>query len=85
MLKCSFDANTELKKAIKKDLNVDDIDDLADDMADMMEEMNEINEAMGRNFTTPEDVTEADLEAELDMLEDELFVYLSSKYKVDPL
>lgn len=65
-------ANVELKKAIKKDLNVDDIDDLADDMAEMMDEMNEINEAMGRNFTTPEDITEADLEAELDMLEDEL-------------
>jgi charged multivesicular body protein 5 len=65
-------ANVELKKVIKKDLNVDDIDDLADDMADMMDEMNEINEAMGRNFATPEDVTEADLEAELDMLEDEL-------------
>lgn len=37
-----------------------------------MEDMNEINEAMGRNFATPEDITEADLEAELDMLEDEL-------------
>lgn len=65
-------ANVELKKAIRKDLNVDDVDDLADDMAEMMEEMNEINEAMGRNFATPEDITEADLEAELDMLEDEL-------------
>merc|ERR1712038_826892 len=65
-------ANVELKKTIKKDLNVDDIDDLADDLADMMEEMNEMNEALGRNFTTPEDITEADLEAELDMLEDEL-------------
>lgn len=65
-------ANVELKKTLKKDLNVDEVDDLADDLADMMEEMNEINEAMGRNFATPEDITEADLEAELDMLEDEL-------------
>lgn len=65
-------ANVELKKALKNDLKIDDVDDLADDLADMMEEMNEINEAMGRNFATPEDITEADLEAELDMLEDEL-------------
>jgi charged multivesicular body protein 5 len=65
-------ASVELKKAIKKDLNVDDIDDLVDEMADMMEDMNEINEAMGRNFATPDDIDEAELEAELDMLEDEL-------------
>ena len=65
-------ANVELKRTIKRDLNVDDVDDLADDMADLLEDMNEINEAMGRNFATPEDITEEDLEAELDMLEDEL-------------
>lgn len=65
-------ANVEFKKTLKNDLNIDDVDDLADDLADMMEEMNEINEAIGRNFATPEDITEADLEAELDMLEDEL-------------
>jgi charged multivesicular body protein 5 len=65
-------ANVELKAAIRKDLNIDDVDDLADDMEELMYEMDEINNAMGRNFTTPEDVTEADLEAELDMLEDEL-------------
>mmetsp|Transcript_10554 Transcript_10554/g.13370 ORF Transcript_10554/g.13370 Transcript_10554/m.13370 type:complete len:216 (-) Transcript_10554:216-863(-) len=64
-------ANTELKKHMKTNLNVDDVDDLADDLAEMMEEMNEINEALGRNFATPEDVTEAELEAELDLLEDE--------------
>jgi len=65
-------ANTELKKTVKNDLNLDDIDDLADDMADMMEDMNEINEGLARNFSTPEDIDEADLEAELDMLEDEI-------------
>lgn len=64
-------ANAELKQALRKDLQVDEVDDLADDLAEMMEEMGEINDALGRNFTTPEDITEADLEAELDMLEDE--------------
>ena len=37
-----------------------------------MDDFNEINEALGRNFATPEDIDEADLDAELEMLEDEL-------------
>lgn len=64
-------ANTELKAVIRKDLNINDVDDLADDMADMMDEFQEINEALAQNFSTPDDVNEADLEAELDMLDDE--------------
>jgi len=65
-------ANTELKRTLKKDLNIDDVEDIADDMAEMMEEFEEINMALGRNFATPEDLDEADLDAELEMLEDEL-------------
>lgn len=64
-------ANQELKSVIKKDLKIDDVDDLADDMAELMDEFNEINEALAQNFATPDDIDEADLEAELDMLEDE--------------
>merc|ERR1712008_595034 len=64
-------ANAELKKTIRQDLNVDDIDDIADDMEEMMQEFSEINETLGRTFNTPEYVDENDLEAELDMLEDE--------------
>jgi Snf7 len=37
-----------------------------------MEDFNDINEALGRNFATPDDISEGDLEAELEMLEDEL-------------
>merc|ERR1719413_265822 len=66
-------ANQELKKTLKKDLNIDDVEDLADDMAEMMEDFNEINEALAQNFSTPEDIDEADLDAELEMLEDEMF------------
>merc|ERR1712087_24450 len=66
-------ANQELKRTLKKDLNIDDVEDLADDMAEMMEDFNEINEALGRNFATPDDIDEADLDAELEMLEDEMF------------
>ena len=65
-------ANQELKKTLKKDLNVDDVEDMADDMAELMEDFNEINEVLGRNFATPDDLDETDLDAELEMLEDEL-------------
>jgi len=66
-------ANAELKRTLKKDLNVDDVYDLADDMAEMMDDFNEINEALGQNFATPDDIDEADLDAELEFLEDEMF------------
>jgi charged multivesicular body protein 5 len=65
-------ANKDLKRTLKKDLKIDDVDDLADDMAELMDDFNEINEALGRNFATPEDLDEADLDAELEMLGDEL-------------
>lgn len=65
-------ANKELKQVIKKDLDIDAVDDLADDMAELMEDFNEINEALGRNFATPDDIDEADLDAELEMLGEEL-------------
>lgn len=65
-------ANTELKATIKNDLKIDDVDELADDMAELMDEFQEINEALAQNFSTPDDIDEADLEAELDMLEDDL-------------
>jgi charged multivesicular body protein 5 len=65
-------ANTELKRTLKKDLDIDAVEDMTDDMAELMEDFNEINEALGRNFATPDDLDEADLDAELEMLEDEL-------------
>lgn len=64
-------ANTQMKKTLKKDLNIDAVEDIADDMAEMLEDFNEINEALGNNYATP-DLDEADLDAELDMLGDEL-------------
>jgi len=65
-------ANTELKKTIKNDLNIDEIEDITEDMGEMMDEFNEINLALASNFATPDDIDETDLEAELEMLEDEL-------------
>jgi charged multivesicular body protein 5 len=65
-------ANKELKTTMKQHLNIDDIEDGMDDMAELFEDFNEINEALGRNFATPDDLDEADLDAELEMLGDEL-------------
>eukprot|EP00934_Nitzschia_sp_Nitz4_P006634 Nitzschia sp. Nitz4//scaffold46_size129759//88183//88839//NITZ4_003515-RA/size129759-processed-gene-0.145-mRNA-1//1//CDS//3329552637//6624//frame0 len=65
-------AHKDLSKIMKKDLDIDAVEDLTEDMAELMEDFNEINEAMGRNFATPEDLDEADLDAELEMLADEL-------------
>jgi charged multivesicular body protein 5 len=65
-------ANKDLKHTLRHDLDVNNIDDLADDMAELMDDFNEINEALGRNFSTPDYLDEADLDAELDMLGDEL-------------
>lgn len=65
-------ANKDLRNTLRKDLDIDGIDDLADDMAELMDDFNEINEALGQNFATPEDLDEADLDAELEMLGDEL-------------
>jgi len=38
----------------------------------MMEDMNEVNDALGRNYGVSDDIDEADLDAELAGLEDEL-------------
>ncbi|ETN85817.1 hypothetical protein RB195_016129 [Necator americanus] len=59
-----------MQKEYKK-LNIDKIEDLQDQMEDMLDMNNEIQEAMSRQYDTP-DIDEADLEAELAMLGDEL-------------
>lgn len=41
------------------------------DMAELMDDFNEINDALGRTFATPDYIDEADLDAELELLEDE--------------
>ncbi|CAI2353289.1 unnamed protein product [Caenorhabditis sp. 36 PRJEB53466] len=59
-----------MQKEYKK-MNIDKIEDLQDQMEDMLDLNNEIQEAMSRQYDTP-DIDEADLEAELAMLGDEL-------------
>lgn len=64
-------ANQQLKHTLKNELDIDAVDGIADDMAELMDDFNEINEALGQNFSTPDDLCEDDLDAELEMLGDE--------------
>lgn len=54
-----------------KNINIDQIEDLQDDLQDMMADAGEIQEALSRSYGVP-DVDEAELEAELEALGDEL-------------
>ncbi|KAG2179637.1 hypothetical protein INT44_006485 [Umbelopsis vinacea] len=64
-------ANKEMKKQYKN-VNLDKLDRLQDEMEDLMEQANEVQESLGRSYNLPDDVDEADLEAELDALGDDL-------------
>ncbi|KAI9347175.1 Snf7 family [Zopfochytrium polystomum] len=64
-------ANKEIKTQYKK-INVDQIERMQDEMEDLLEQANEVQEIMGRSYGLPEDIDEADLEAELDALGDDL-------------
>jgi len=59
-------------KAENKKLNINEIENMQDDMTDLMEDMNEITDVLGRSYNTPEGLEDADLEAELACLGDEL-------------
>lgn len=60
----------EMKKEYKN-IKISEIEDLQDQMEDMLEDANEIQDIMGRTYGMPE-VDDAELEAELDALGDEI-------------
>lgn len=65
--------NKELKRQYGK-IDIDKIEQIQDEMADLMELGNEISESMGRAYDIPDDVNEAELDAELEALgEDMMF------------
>lgn len=65
--------NKELRKQYGK-IDIDKIEKIQDEMADLMEMGNEISESMGRAYDIPDDVDEAELDAELEALgEDMMF------------
>merc|ERR1719484_496127 len=60
-------ASKTLKTEFKK-VDIDQIEDVQDDLVDMMEDQ----DALGRSYGIGDDVDEADLDAELACLDDEL-------------
>ncbi|RJE23072.1 hypothetical protein PHISCL_04601 [Aspergillus sclerotialis] len=70
----TVDAMKTTTKALKKQygkIDVDQIERMQDEMADMMDIGNEIQESISRAYDVPEDVDEAELDAELEALGEE--------------
>ncbi|KAH9482780.1 Vacuolar protein sorting-associated protein 60.2 [Psilocybe cubensis] len=78
-------ANKEMRKQYGK-IDVDKIENMHYDMEDLLEQANEIQETLGRSYAVPDEIDEADLEAELDALaleeEEEGPSYLADLNKV---
>ena len=70
------DANKDLKKQFKQ-INIDQVEDMQEDMSDLLEQAEEIQSALGRSYNT-DDIDEADLEAELEAMEDDPTLFVSS-------
>ena len=64
-------ANKELKKQYGK-VDIDKIERLRDEMEDLMYVGNEINESLAQSYDVPEEVDEAELDAELELLGQEV-------------
>ncbi|KAL1856588.1 Vacuolar protein-sorting-associated protein 60 [Paecilomyces lecythidis] len=70
----TVDAMKTTTKTLKKQygkIDIDQIERMQDEMADLMEIGNEIQESISRAYDVPEDVDEADLDAELEALGEE--------------
>ncbi|KJE95716.1 chromatin modifying protein 5 [Capsaspora owczarzaki ATCC 30864] len=72
----------EMKTQYKK-INIDKIEDIQDEMEDLLDQANEVQESLSRSYGLGEDVDEADLEAELDMLGDEFASESDTSYLDD--
>jgi len=73
----------DMKREYKK-LDINKIEDMQDEMEDMLDMNNEIQDAMSRQYDSP-DIDEADLEAELEALGDELELDADSSYLDDAI
>ena len=63
--------NKELRRQYGK-VDIDKIERLQDEMADLLDVGNEIQESLARGYDVPEDVDEAELDAELEALGQEV-------------
>ena len=64
------DTTKTLKKQYRK-IDIDKIDRMQDEMADLMDMGNEIQDSISRAYDVPDEVDEADLDAELEALGEE--------------
>ncbi|KAK9354012.1 Snf7-domain-containing protein [Lipomyces doorenjongii] len=64
-------ANKELKKQYGK-INIDKIESIQDEMEDLLDMSSELQETMARSYALPDDVSETELDAELEALGDEM-------------
>jgi charged multivesicular body protein 5 len=63
--------NKELRKQYGK-INLDKIEKMQDEMAELMDMGNDIQESISRSYDVPEEVDEAELDAELEALGEEV-------------
>ncbi|KAL1843012.1 hypothetical protein VTK73DRAFT_2941 [Phialemonium thermophilum] len=71
----TVDALRQTNKALRREygrVDVDRIERLQDEMADLLDVGNEIQESLARAYDVPEDVDEAELDAELEALGQEV-------------
>jgi len=77
-------ANKELQKQYGK-IDINKIENIQYEMEDLLEQANEVQESLGRSYAVPDELDEADLEAELDALaledEEESTSYLADLNK----
>lgn len=64
-------ANKELKKQYGK-INIDKIETLQDEMADLLDMSQELQDTMTRNYAVPDDISDTELDAELEALGEEM-------------
>jgi len=67
----TFEAMKTANKALKKQYGKIDIDKIEKeqfDMQDLLDQANEVQETFGRSYALPDEIDEADLEAELEQL-----------------
>ncbi|KAH6616076.1 Snf7 family [Chaetomium sp. MPI-SDFR-AT-0129] len=71
----TIDALKSTNKALKKEygkVDIDKIERLQDEMADLLDVGNDIQESLARSYDIPEEVDEAELDAELEALGEEV-------------
>lgn len=64
-------SNKELRKTYGK-INIEKLEDMQDEMLDLIDRSNDLQAALGQSYDVPDDISESELDAELEALGDEL-------------